>query len=123
MTTTAFIKEGLHAHKASAFKVVLILVAIAVFLLAVSQFSTAQHLKTEQSIQSQKALAAHTQTLDEIQSAVTQLKASNAADHTVTIKYINCVLVGITAAGANGNALPVYRTCLANSQIPGTPMN
>lgn len=123
MGIATFLKEGFHSHKATAFKITLVFIALAVFLLAISQYSTAQHLKSQQTLQAQKSVAAHTQTLDEIQQAVIELKASNAADHTATIKYINCVLVGLSAAGATGNALPVYQTCLLNSQIPGAPVN
>lgn len=120
MGTIQFIKEGFHSHKASAFKIILSLVAIVVFLFAISAYNTSQDFKAQQALQSQKSVAAHTQTLNEIQSAVTQLKASNEADHTTTIKYINCVLVGLTEAGQSGNALSVYQTCLANSQIPAS---
>jgi long-subunit fatty acid transport protein len=124
MTVDQFLKEGFHEHKASAFKFVLSLVAAAIFLFAASAFNTSQHLKAQQTAESQAAVANHTKTIDEIQQAVSQLKASNQADHTTTIKYINCVLVGLTEAGAAGNALSVYQTCLANSQIPvGTTGN
>lgn len=113
-----FLGEGFHEHKTTAFKWILSLVAVGVFFLAISTFSTSQRLRAEQQAQSQSAVANHTQTLDEIKAAVSQLKASNEADHTTTIKYINCVLVGLTEAGQSGNALSVYQTCLANSQIP-----
>lgn len=121
-----FLKEGFHKHKASAFKIILSLVAVIVFLFAISAYNTSQNLKSQQALQSQKSVAAHTQTLDQIKvlttqlnTAVTQLKNSNAADHTQTIKYINCVLVGVTgiSSGINSQsqALTVYQTCLAEN--------
>lgn len=121
-----FLKEGFHEHKASAFKIILSLVAVVVFLFAISAYNTSQNLKTEQTQAYQAAVLNHTKTIDEIQAAVVALKASNAADHTVTIKYINCVLVGITQANppnSQSAVLAVYQSCLANSQIAGTPAN
>lgn len=118
MGAVQFIKEGFYSHKATAFKGILVFIALVVFLLAISSFSTSQRLKSEQTQESQAAVLNHTKTIEEIQQAVNQLKASNAADHTTTIKYINCVLVGLTEAGQTDNALTVYQTCLANSQIP-----
>lgn len=122
-----FVKEGFQLHKASAFKIMLTVIALAIFLLALSEFSSEQKLHIEQAQQAAIAVENHTTTINEIQQAITELKASNAADHTTTIKYINCVLVGLTEAGANGtpgSALAIYQTCLANSQIPpGTVTN
>lgn len=126
MGVIAFLKEGFIHHKATAFKGILSFVAVVVFLFALSSFNTSERLKAQQAAQAQSAVTNHTQTLNEIQNAVTQLKASNQADHTVTIKYINCVLVGITQANPPNNQaaiLAVYKQCLANSQIPGTPVN
>lgn len=121
-----FLKEGFHSHKATAFKGILTFLAIAIFLFALSTFNTSERVKTQQVEEAQAAVLAHTKTIDEIQAAVVALKASNAADHTVTIKYINCVLVGITQASppdSQSAILAVYQQCLANSQLPGTPAN
>lgn len=119
MSIGQFLKEGFHEHKAAAFKGILTLIAIVVFLFAASAYSTSQDFKAQQALQSQNSVAAHTQTLQEIQNAVTQLKNNNAADHTQTIKYINCVLVGVTGISSSVNsqsqALTVYQTCLAEN--------
>lgn len=62
-----------------------------------------------------KSQSIHAQTLNEIQQAVTELKNSNAADHAQTVKYINCVLVGVTNSPSQTQALAVYQECLAIS--------
>lgn len=126
MGIIAFLKEGFIHHKATAFKGILSFVAVVVFLFALLAFNTSERLKAQQAAQARSTVTNHTQTLNEIKNAVTQLKASNQADHTVTIKYINCVLVGITQANLSNNQaaiLAVYKQCLSNSQIPGTPLN
>lgn len=123
MSTKQFLKEGFHSHKASGVKIILVLIAIIAVLASLQSYGNSSRVRETQAKQSQAAIANHTQTLDEIQQAVTELKASNAADHTATIKYINCVLVGLSTAGASGNALPVYQTCLASSQLPVDPGN
>ena len=114
-----FLKEGFHEHKASGFKIILVVVAIIIFLFAGEAYDTSQRLKEQQALQSQASVANHTQTLNEIENAVEQLKASNQADHTQTIKYINCVLVGITGitpgADSQSQALSVYQTCLTEN--------
>lgn len=83
-----------------------------VLLAAVVIFINSEH-------RSQVELQDHTQTLTEIQHAVTELKSSNVADHQQTVKYINCVLVGITEAtpGNQAGVLSVYQECLANAGI------
>lgn len=65
----------------------------------------------------------HTQTLTEIQQAINQLKQSNEADHVQTVKYINCVLVGITQASppsSQSAILAIYQTCLTDAGIDNT---
>jgi maltose-binding protein MalE len=119
-------KELVKTHKPTAVKIVLVVVALIFLGLSIVDFASNQSTKAQQTANSQAAVANHTQTLDEIKQAVNQLKASNAADHTVTIKYINCVLVGITQANppdSQSAILAVYQQCLADSQIPGTPVN
>ena len=119
MGVIEFLKEGFIHHKATAFKGILSFVAIVVFLFALSAFNTSQRIKEQQAAQSQSAVANHTQTLNEIENAVEQLKASNQADHTQTIKYINCVLVGVTGitpgTESQSQALSVYQTCLTEN--------
>lgn len=118
MSIVEFIKEGFHAHKASGFKIILTIIAIIIFLFTGSAYVTSQHIQDQNAANSQKSVANHTETLAEIKNAVNELKANNAVDHQTTIKYINCVLVGITEAPSQTQALAVYQTCLANSQIP-----
>jgi hypothetical protein len=120
------IRELVSTHKPRAIKITLVIIAIIFLLLSIADFASGQQTRQRQAATSQAAVANHTQTLDEIKQAVNQLKTNNAADHTVTIKYINCVLVGITQANPSGSQtaiLAVYQNCLANSQIPGTPLN
>lgn len=120
MGVIAVLKEGFIHHKATAFKGILSFVAVVVFLFALSAFNTSERLKTQQAAQAQSAVTNHTQTLKEIENAVEQLKASNQADHTQTIKYINCVLVGVTGitpgTESQSQALSVYQTCLTENR-------
>jgi predicted PurR-regulated permease PerM len=78
----------------------------------------------QQNKNSQRAVTSHTQTLqqiqaldEEIKTAVSELKASNTADHSQTVKYINCVLVGITNSPTPSQALTVYQTCLVSAGV------
>lgn len=96
-------------------KLFLVIIAIVIFAFAGFSFANSQKVKDSQAKQSEQAVANHTQTLNEIQTAVTQLKNSNAADHAQTVKYINCVLVGVTTTVSQTQALTVYQECLAAS--------
>jgi len=119
-------KELVTHHKPTVLKIALVIVALIFLGLSIVDLATTQHARNQQAVLAQEAVLNHTKTIGEIQQAVNELKASNAADHTVTIKYINCVLVGITQANppdSQSAILAVYQQCLANSQIPGTPVN
>lgn len=111
------ITHQIEAHKSLTLKVLSILVSIVLFVGAGIIITNSQNVKSAQAKQSQEAVANHTQTLLEIQQAVTQLKSSNAADHKQTVKYINCVLVGITDSPTQSQALAVYQECLAASGV------
>lgn len=95
-------------HKANYLKAFFILVALVLLIGAGFIYSNSQRHQAQ-------AVANHTETLNEIQKAVTELKASNQADHAQTVKYINCVLVGITNSASQSQALAVYQNCLSLS--------
>lgn len=114
------LSEKISQHKPTALKVALAAVAIIILVLAFISFTNSEHIKDQQTTAEQNSLENHTQILNEIQKAVNELKSNNATDHATTIKYINCVLVGITEAQGQAGALSVYQTCLANSDLPIT---
>lgn len=94
-------------------------VAVAVVLLVWAGFiwTNSQRVAHQQTVAAQDSITNHTQTLNEIEKAVNELKANNAADHQQTVEYINCVLVGVTNSTSQNQALAVYQTCLATEGI------
>lgn len=110
-------RPHVHLTESQIFKLSAIVVAVGLFIVAGISLINSQNFKAQQARNSQSAVAAHTQTLNEIDSAITQLKNSNAADHAQTVKYINCVLVGITNSPSQSQALAVYQECLASSGV------
>lgn len=102
-------------HKLGFTKILLSVIAIVFVILGVYVFTNSQTANSQRARQSQQAVANHTETLNEIQQAVIQLKNSNAADHAQTVKYINCVLVGVTDSTSQSQALAVYQQCLVAS--------
>lgn len=104
-------------NHASFVKLLITVVAVAFFIVAIVVIHNTERLNHNQQVASNAAVINHTQTLNYIKQAVTQLKASNAADHAQTVTYINCVLVGLTNSTAQSQALAIYKQCLANSGI------
>ena len=84
-------------------------------------FLSAVIITVRQNNQANQAVANHTQTLNEIRDAVSQIKTNNQMAHAQTVKYINCVLVGITNSPGQSQALTVYQTCLRNAGIDTNP--
>lgn len=110
-------RPHIHLSESQIFKIAAVLVAVGLFVVAGFSLVNSQNFKVQETRNSQSAVAAHTQTLNEIDNAITQLKNSNAADHAQTVKYINCVLVGITGSSTQAEALAVYQECLASSGV------
>lgn len=116
--------RSLKLHKLDSIKLLMVIMTVFLVAGAVLIFVNSTKAREQASASSQQAVANHTQTLEQIQvleqqikTAVTQLKDSNSADHAQTVKYINCVLVGITEAtpGNQPAVLSVYQECLAAS--------
>lgn len=115
-------RPHIHLTESQILKLSAVIVGLVLFVIAGGIFVNSQNVRLEQARQSQDAVANHTQTLRQIQTleedintAVTQLKSSNAADHEQTVKYINCVLVGVTNSPSPSQALVVYQECLGAS--------
>lgn len=113
--------KRLHINKAQVTKLLLLVVALALFVGAAITFANSQNVKAQQARQAQQSVANHTQTLNQIADAVAQLKQNNQINHDTTIKYINCVLVGISSASSKDQILAVYQACLAGSGIQNPP--
>jgi uncharacterized protein HemX len=108
-------------HKPTAIKVALVIIAVAVFGFSLVSFVNSQNARDQQTQNSQSVVENHTETLNEIKQAVADLKASNAADHTQTVQYINCVLVGITDSSSPAQAQATYQTCLVAAGVTTNP--
>lgn len=81
-------------------------------------FVNSQRVAHTASVRSQQAVAAHTETLQEIQSAVNQLKANNKNAHDSTITYIQCVVTALTEPGqTSASANLAFKACLSDSGI------
>lgn len=79
-------------NKSHVLKIVAIVIALILFIGAALIFTNSQNVKEEQAKQSQEQVANHTQTLQQIQDIVTQIKQNNQQNHDTTIKYIQCVV-------------------------------
>lgn len=61
------------------------------FLLAGLSYANSQKVKQAQASQAQRAVNNHTETLNDIDNAVLQLKQDNQTRHDTTIRYIQCL--------------------------------
>lgn len=73
---------------------------------------------SQQQRQSQKQVAAHTQTLNEIKNVVTQLEQNNQENHDTTIKYLECIVQGLITSSPQ-TAESSFQACLAVSGLQG----
>jgi hypothetical protein len=104
-------------HRQGWLKLSLICIAIVVTFLALSSFLNSNHIKQVQQEQSQKQVAAHTQTLNEIKGIVTQLEQNNQTNHDTTIAYLECIVQGLTTA-TPANSQSTLNACIAVSGLP-----
>jgi hypothetical protein len=117
--------ETVRGHKQTAVKLSLFAGAFIIALFALSGWLNSNHLKTEQAAASQRAVAAHTQTLNEIKNIVTQLEKNNQTNHDTTIAYLECIVQGLISStpGSQANAQTTFNACIAVSglQTDATP--
>lgn len=78
-------------HKISLTKVLLVVAAGALFFAATQTIIATQETKARQSHQAQQAVFNHTETLNDIDRAVTELKMNNQTNHDTTIRYLQCL--------------------------------
>lgn len=97
-------------------KLILGFVALIVFAVAGFTFSNSQKLKEQQSVQAQQEVLNHTQTLNEIDLAVKQLKMNNQVNHDTTIKYLQCIVQGLINSTPQ-TAQASFNACLTVSGI------
>lgn len=107
-------KLSQHLDRVKTSKIILALIAvILVTYLVIGQFQAQER--------SNASVAAHTQTLDQIKTLATEIKAldteikdSNAIDHNQTINDINCIFLGIIALETDPSATQAQQTDLVN---------
>lgn len=106
-------------HRQALVKFLLIGIAVIVAVLAVTSFLNSNHIKAVQSRQAQAAVAAHTQTLNEIKNIVSQLEQNNQTNHDTTIAYLECIVQGLinTTPASSTNAQTTFNSCIAVSGI------
>lgn len=75
---------GIRLRRVEATKVLLLIAALILFTLSALTFIRQSH-------QSERSVQSHTQTLNEIDSAVKQLKMNNQVNHNTTILYVKCL--------------------------------
>lgn len=63
--------------------------------------------------------ASQKKSLVALTNAVTELEHNNQVNHDTTIKYLNCVLVGVTTSSvaSPNQALAIYQSCLSVSGV------
>lgn len=101
--------SSLKLHQLEATKGLLLLIAIVLFVLAALTFS-------QQNRQSERAVASHTQTLNEINSAVQQLEKNNQTNHDTTIAYLKCIVEGLVSS-TPADVQPTLNACLTVSGV------
>lgn len=84
-------------------------------------FVNSQRVAHAAAVRSQQAVAAHTETLNQINNVVTQLKKNNQVNHDTTITYIQCnVNLFVKVSEGTPVSQADFNACIANSGIVET---
>lgn len=116
-----FLKQ-IRGHKIDFAKSLMIVLALGAFIFAGIIYANSQATKARQTKQAQQSVANHTETLDEIASAVTQLKQNNQINHDTTIRYLQC-LANLVEMASQGQVITQVNLddCTSVSGLIGTP--
>lgn len=97
----------LSEYKSKIFKIVMIIVAISLVVIAGAIYANSQRIAHDD----------QTQTLNEINRAVDQLEKNNQVNHDTTIAYLKCIVQGLISSTPS-SVQPVLNSCLAVSGVP-----